>query len=122
MGSPIGNEFRVRLRNFPSLVNCCTIDWFMEWPPQALTAVAHQFLRNIEIANEIKMDCEKDLALAMPALEAAVDALSKLSKGDIGEMMMKVMLQLKPKLQKKNIVRLQNKLLVYYLLILMYLL
>merc|ERR1719169_1325 len=36
-------------------------------------------------ANEIKADCTKDLAAAMPALEAAVDALSKLSKGDIGE-------------------------------------
>lgn len=25
--SPIGNAFRERLRQFPSLVNCCTIDW-----------------------------------------------------------------------------------------------
>ncbi|GFS75058.1 dynein heavy chain 7, axonemal [Trichonephila clavipes] len=26
--SPIGNAFRIRLRQFPSLINCCTIDWF----------------------------------------------------------------------------------------------
>ena len=26
--SPIGEAFRNRLRKFPSLVNCCTIDWF----------------------------------------------------------------------------------------------
>jgi dynein heavy chain len=26
--SPIGDAFRQRLRMFPSLVNCCTIDWF----------------------------------------------------------------------------------------------
>ena len=26
--SPIGDAFRNRLRKFPSLVNCCTIDWF----------------------------------------------------------------------------------------------
>ena len=26
--SPIGDAFRTRLRMFPSLVNCCTIDWF----------------------------------------------------------------------------------------------
>lgn len=26
--SPIGEAFRNRLRQFPSLVNCCTIDWF----------------------------------------------------------------------------------------------
>jgi hypothetical protein len=25
--SPIGNAFRDRLRQFPSLVNCCTVDW-----------------------------------------------------------------------------------------------
>eukprot|EP00746_Dinoflagellata_sp_MGD_P167285 gnl/MRDRNA2_/MRDRNA2_97784_c0_seq1.p1 gnl/MRDRNA2_/MRDRNA2_97784_c0~~gnl/MRDRNA2_/MRDRNA2_97784_c0_seq1.p1 ORF type:complete len:1315 (-),score=327.76 gnl/MRDRNA2_/MRDRNA2_97784_c0_seq1:123-3980(-) len=33
----------------------------------------------------IKADCEKDLAAALPALEAAVKALDCLSKGDIGE-------------------------------------
>jgi len=42
--SPIGAAFRNRLRAFPSLVNCCTIDWFHEWPPEALQAVAYQFL------------------------------------------------------------------------------
>lgn len=26
--SPIGDAFRQRVRMFPSLVNCCTIDWF----------------------------------------------------------------------------------------------
>lgn len=26
--SPIGDAFRNRIRKFPSLVNCCTIDWF----------------------------------------------------------------------------------------------
>ncbi|VDN31761.1 unnamed protein product [Dibothriocephalus latus] len=26
--SPIGDAFRTRLRMFPSLINCCTIDWF----------------------------------------------------------------------------------------------
>merc|ERR1719261_1183129 len=42
--SPIGAAFRNRLRSFPSLVNCCTIDWFMEWPAEALQAVATRFL------------------------------------------------------------------------------
>lgn len=26
--SPIGVSFRNRVRKFPSIVNCCTIDWF----------------------------------------------------------------------------------------------
>ena len=36
--SPVGNTFRRRLLMFPSLVNCCTIDWFSPWPPEALSA------------------------------------------------------------------------------------
>ncbi|XP_008850074.1 dynein heavy chain 1, axonemal [Nannospalax galili] len=45
--SPIGEVFRARLRQFPSLVNCCTIDWFNEWPPKALQSVATMFLNEI---------------------------------------------------------------------------
>jgi dynein heavy chain len=37
--SPLGEIFRSRLRKFPSLVNCCTIDWFSEWPEEALLGV-----------------------------------------------------------------------------------
>ncbi|XP_023368810.1 dynein heavy chain 1, axonemal [Otolemur garnettii] len=45
--SPIGEVFRARLRQFPSLVNCCTIDWFNEWPAEALESVATRFLNEI---------------------------------------------------------------------------
>lgn len=45
--SPIGEVFRARLRQFPSLVNCCTIDWFNEWPAEALESVATIFLNEI---------------------------------------------------------------------------
>ena len=38
--SPVGEQFNTRLRMFPSLVNCCTIDWFTEWPEEALLSVA----------------------------------------------------------------------------------
>ena len=38
--SPLGDLFRTRLLKFPSLVNCCTIDWFQEWPEEALISVA----------------------------------------------------------------------------------
>ncbi|MEQ2218273.1 hypothetical protein XENOCAPTIV_000822 [Xenoophorus captivus] len=40
--SPIGDAFRNRLRMFPSLINCCTIDWFHGWPSDALEMVAHK--------------------------------------------------------------------------------
>ena len=37
--SPLGEVFRARLRNFPSLVTCSTLDWFNEWPEEALLGV-----------------------------------------------------------------------------------
>jgi len=40
----VGDGFRDRLRQFPSLVNCCTIDWFERWPNEALQTVATSFL------------------------------------------------------------------------------
>ena len=46
---PQGETMRARLRQFPSLVNCCTIDWFPEWPSQALVAVAEYFLQTERI-------------------------------------------------------------------------
>jgi dynein heavy chain len=37
--SPMGDIFSDRLRRFPSLVNCCTIDWYSNWPAEALAGV-----------------------------------------------------------------------------------
>lgn len=47
--SPIGSAFRNRLRMFPSLVNCCTIDWFTEWPEDALLGVAKSSFANLNV-------------------------------------------------------------------------
>jgi len=45
--SPVSNSFRERLRKFPSLVNCTTIDWFTRWPNDALHTVAATFLSHL---------------------------------------------------------------------------
>lgn len=55
--SPIGDAFRNRLRMFPSLINCCTIDWFHAWPEDALEMVAHKFLEDVELDNDIRTAC-----------------------------------------------------------------
>ena len=52
--SPIGDTFRERLRKFPSLVNCCTIDWFSVWPDDALLATANSFLKNSNMGESVK--------------------------------------------------------------------
>ena len=55
--SPIGDSFRTRVRNFPSLVNCTTIDWFSEWPKDALQSVAVRFLGDIEMSEDVRKSC-----------------------------------------------------------------
>ena len=37
--SPLSESFRSNLRLYPSLVNCCSINWFSEWPEEALLGV-----------------------------------------------------------------------------------
>ena len=54
--SPVGEAFRNRLRMFPSLVNCCTIDWFLPWPSDALISVARQFLAKADLGSEQLID------------------------------------------------------------------
>ena len=52
--SPIGAAFRDRLRQYPSLVNCCTIDWFTAWPSDALEAVASMFLKDVDLPEAMR--------------------------------------------------------------------
>uniref|UniRef100_A0A667IJZ4 Dynein axonemal heavy chain 3 n=1 Tax=Lynx canadensis TaxID=61383 RepID=A0A667IJZ4_LYNCA len=54
--SPIGDAFRNRLRMFPSLINCCTIDWFQSWPTDALELVANKFLEDVELDDNIRIE------------------------------------------------------------------
>ena len=44
---------------FPSLVNCTTIDWFTEWPHDALEKVASKFLEDMDMDDEVKNETIK---------------------------------------------------------------
>lgn len=57
--SPIGSSFRNRLRLYPSLVNCCTIDWYDTWPENALEMVAEKYVSDVNIPDEIKENVVK---------------------------------------------------------------
>nr|XP_019611948.1 PREDICTED: dynein heavy chain 6, axonemal [Rhinolophus sinicus] len=50
--SPVGEAFRSRCRMFPSLVNCCTIDWFVQWPREALLSVSKTFFSNVDAGSD----------------------------------------------------------------------
>ncbi|KAF1784043.1 P-loop containing nucleoside triphosphate hydrolase [Phytophthora cactorum] len=61
--SPIGAGFRNRCRMFPSLVNCCTIDWFNAWPEDALNSVANRFFATS--AEELGIEAHVDTLCRM---------------------------------------------------------
>ena len=48
--SPVGDKFSKRARDFPGLINGCTIDWFLPWPQDALVAVSTKFIGDFEMA------------------------------------------------------------------------
>ena len=65
--SPVGDSLRIRCRKFPSVVNCCTLDWFDNWPEEALLSVADRFLAQ----------ASRDLS---PSAEEAANLKGKLSR------------------------------------------
>ena len=47
--SPVGASLRVRSRKFPAVINCTSINWFHEWPEEALKSVAKRFLAEVDL-------------------------------------------------------------------------
>jgi len=59
--SPISDVFRSRIRRFPSLVTCTTLDWFSEWPEEALLGVG----RGQILASEVDLGTDLDACVEM---------------------------------------------------------
>uniref|UniRef100_A0A803SSJ0 Dynein axonemal heavy chain 17 n=1 Tax=Anolis carolinensis TaxID=28377 RepID=A0A803SSJ0_ANOCA len=72
--SPVGSTLRVRARKFPSVVNCTAIDWFHEWPDDALVSVSARFLEEIE---GIEPDVKASISLFMSYVHKTVNEMSK---------------------------------------------
>ena len=72
--SPVGSTLRVRGRKFPALVNCTCIDWFHEWPEEALMSVSLKFL-NEEAS--IPKDIRVSIGTFMSFVHNSVNEMSK---------------------------------------------
>ena len=68
--SPVGTTLRVRARKFPALVNCTQIDWFHDWPLDALQSVALRFVSSIE---DVPEDLKKGVADSMAFIHCSVN-------------------------------------------------
>lgn len=71
--SSVGSALRNNMRMFPSLVNCCTIDWFAKWPESGLQAVAEKFLKPVMPSN-----CLAAIVQICTDMHMSIEALSEL--------------------------------------------
>ncbi|KAM3922058.1 dynein axonemal heavy chain 9 [Leptodactylus fuscus] len=72
--SPVGNKLRVRSRKFPAVVNCTAIDWFHEWPQEALESVSLRFLQETE---NIEAPIKDSISKFMAYVHTSVNEMSK---------------------------------------------
>ncbi|KAM4843232.1 dynein axonemal heavy chain 17 [Thomomys bottae] len=72
--SPVGSILRVRARKFPAVVNCTAINWFHEWPEDALVSVSARFLEETE---GIQPEVKASISLFMAYVHTTVNEMSK---------------------------------------------
>ncbi|CUG93652.1 unnamed protein product [Bodo saltans] len=80
--SPVGAQFRDRLRMFPSLVNCMTIDWFTSWPRDALLSVSQRQLRTLDVGSDSikKSVCEMAVHMHITVKDESETMFSQLRR------------------------------------------
>ena len=72
--SPVGDAMRNRCRKFPALTSCTAINWFFNWPAQALISVAQRFLADIDLESEdIRNACANHMAFVHESVGTAAE-------------------------------------------------
>jgi dynein heavy chain, axonemal len=61
---------------FPSLVNCCTLDWFTEWPEEALIGVGKGQLQEFAAEMAITPDLLDNLVESFKTMHKSVETIS----------------------------------------------
>ncbi|KAK3733203.1 hypothetical protein QZH41_019685, partial [Actinostola sp. cb2023] len=73
--SPVGSTLRVRSRKFPAVTNCSAIDWFHEWPQEALISVSNRFIEDLE---QLDVEVRPSVADFMSYVHTSVNEESSL--------------------------------------------
>ncbi|KAM7123899.1 LOW QUALITY PROTEIN: dynein axonemal heavy chain 11 [Ciconia maguari] len=71
--SPAGAMLQARARKFPAIVNCTAIDWFHEWPREALRSISRRFIEEAEGVEPLIQDSICDF---MAYVHTSVNMLS----------------------------------------------
>nr|CAD7428767.1 unnamed protein product [Timema monikensis] len=72
--SPVGSTLRVRARKFPAIITSTAINWFHEWPQEALISVSIRFLEELDVLPE---NFRHSSACFMAFVHTAVNTMSK---------------------------------------------
>ncbi|NXH15458.1 DYH17 protein, partial [Bucco capensis] len=72
--SPVGSTLRVWAKKFPAVVNCMAIDWFHEWPQDALISISSRFLEETE---DIEPEVKDSISQFMCHVHMSVKEMSK---------------------------------------------
>ncbi|XP_046962283.1 dynein axonemal heavy chain 2 [Vanessa cardui] len=92
--SPIGDDFRNRIRQYPALINATTTNWFLEWPREALLEVAYKFLEGVELLASItgpRIRRKESLVESREdALRASVASIMSLIHSSVGQYSVKM--------------------------------
>jgi dynein heavy chain len=79
--SPVGEKLRVRCRKFPALINCCTIDWFNDWPSEAIKSVSMNLMEDLEMELEMREKiCDLIKEFHEDSVETAMDFTTLLKR------------------------------------------
>jgi len=75
--SPVGDAFRNRARKFPALINCTVIDWFTQWPEDALLSVAAKFLDEVEMGEDLRKSVEQFMPYSFKSVNQVCDMVKQ---------------------------------------------
>ncbi|KAI3385375.1 hypothetical protein SNEBB_009845 [Seison nebaliae] len=79
--SPVGEIFRNRIRMYPALVNCTTIDLFTDWPAEALLEVAEKYVGHIDLGEN--SNCRNELAVVLTKIHTSARESALMMKEDM---------------------------------------